>query len=526
MALHLVVRASFLLMLLFGIQAQHLRGSDQQLSAQQHSAPQESDLMLPSPLELAQGQRKLGECSATILCPNGQCCSQWGWCGTSADYCAAGCVSQCTGTAPAPAPAPPSGTLPVSNDGTCGGSLRCPTGQCCSQHGHCGTTIDYCGTGCQAAYGICAASLAAPAYSCTTQINATMKPSPGVTYVGTEQYVESALVCQYMAFEARFTGFEYRPNLKYCLLFQMAATTPFQYVPSGAGNIIGRCAARPPAAGTIMAPPAGTCSIAKGVSPTSGTGTGYVYSGTDHYVNSAIACQGLTRNHAAFHYRAAEQFCVYYSKVPAGGAQYVVGSANDPRGAHHILVRVGASLDHIFAQYSLLHALSSTREQWTIVKLANGKYNLVNDAGNFLSARGGGTTLSVTTASYWEEFTITRVSDGIVQIRTHHNTILNSSGIGTVEHGGSTDTNAQWAVTSYNTAVGTMDGEGALIAAAIFFTILTAGTASVGTWSAAASAAGIFQNALAISSQLLALGAADNSMKTLVDNMVLYSYLF
>nr|CAB3469079.1 unnamed protein product [Digitaria exilis] len=31
------------------------------------------------------------------LCPNGQCCSKYGWCGTTSDYCTNGCQSQCSG---------------------------------------------------------------------------------------------------------------------------------------------------------------------------------------------------------------------------------------------------------------------------------------------------------------------------------------------------------------------------------------------------------------------------------------------
>ena len=30
------------------------------------------------------------------LCPGGLCCSQYGWCGTTADYCCTGCQSQCS----------------------------------------------------------------------------------------------------------------------------------------------------------------------------------------------------------------------------------------------------------------------------------------------------------------------------------------------------------------------------------------------------------------------------------------------
>ncbi|GAB2271424.1 hypothetical protein Dimus_006262 [Dionaea muscipula] len=47
------------------------------------------------------------------LCPNGLCCSQWGWCGTSSAYCEAGCQSQCGGSSPSnPPPPPPSPPSP------------------------------------------------------------------------------------------------------------------------------------------------------------------------------------------------------------------------------------------------------------------------------------------------------------------------------------------------------------------------------------------------------------------------------
>ncbi|GMY05310.1 endochitinase 2-like [Fagus crenata] len=38
-----------------------------------------------------------GRQAGGALCPGGQCCSQYGWCGTTADYCTNGCQSQCTG---------------------------------------------------------------------------------------------------------------------------------------------------------------------------------------------------------------------------------------------------------------------------------------------------------------------------------------------------------------------------------------------------------------------------------------------
>ncbi|KAI1800026.1 carbohydrate-binding module family 18 protein [Daldinia bambusicola] len=55
-------------------------------------------------------------------------------------------------------PAPPKDLL-ASADGTCGADAgkKCPAGTCCSQYGSCGSTAEYCGMGCQAAYGNCTA---------------------------------------------------------------------------------------------------------------------------------------------------------------------------------------------------------------------------------------------------------------------------------------------------------------------------------------------------------------------------------
>jgi peptidoglycan/xylan/chitin deacetylase (PgdA/CDA1 family) len=53
-------------------------------------------------------------------------------------------------------PTNPTG-LPISTDATCGADAgyRCPAGNCCSQYGWCGTSSAHCGAGCQIAYGIC-----------------------------------------------------------------------------------------------------------------------------------------------------------------------------------------------------------------------------------------------------------------------------------------------------------------------------------------------------------------------------------
>ncbi|CAD6335314.1 unnamed protein product [Miscanthus lutarioriparius] len=54
------------------------------------------------------------------LCPNCLCCSKFGWCGTTSDYCGSGCQSQCTGSCgstPTPTPSTPTPT-PSSGGGS------------------------------------------------------------------------------------------------------------------------------------------------------------------------------------------------------------------------------------------------------------------------------------------------------------------------------------------------------------------------------------------------------------------------
>ncbi|XP_059435296.1 endochitinase-like [Corylus avellana] len=50
------------------------------------------------------------------LCPNGLCCIEYGWCGTTIAYCGTGCQSQCAATPPPPSPNPtPSPPPPQPN---------------------------------------------------------------------------------------------------------------------------------------------------------------------------------------------------------------------------------------------------------------------------------------------------------------------------------------------------------------------------------------------------------------------------
>jgi len=104
-----------------------------------------------------------GTCGANKgRCPSGQCCSKYGYCGTTTDHCSAGCQSSfgiCSSSSNNTSNTGSSGTDYTkieSKDGTCGsGKGRCPSGQCCSKYGYCGTTNDHCKVGCQASYGLC-----------------------------------------------------------------------------------------------------------------------------------------------------------------------------------------------------------------------------------------------------------------------------------------------------------------------------------------------------------------------------------
>ncbi|KAH9560611.1 hypothetical protein CY35_06G114700 [Sphagnum magellanicum] len=79
------------------------------------------------------------ECNGSNPCAGGKCCSQYGWCGCTIDYCGSGsgCQSHCSGCSGG------------GGSAECNSSNPCPRGDCCSQYGFCGSTEDYCGNGCQ-----------------------------------------------------------------------------------------------------------------------------------------------------------------------------------------------------------------------------------------------------------------------------------------------------------------------------------------------------------------------------------------
>lgn len=94
-----------------------------------------------------------GACGNGITCQGsafGDCCSQNGYCGSTAPYCSAGCQSL-FGTCGF-------AELPVSEDGSCGNGVTCEGstfGSCCSKYGYCGDSYSYCTAACQAEFGTC-----------------------------------------------------------------------------------------------------------------------------------------------------------------------------------------------------------------------------------------------------------------------------------------------------------------------------------------------------------------------------------
>ncbi|KAF2027541.1 hypothetical protein EK21DRAFT_102496 [Setomelanomma holmii] len=134
------------------------------------------------------GSENCGPANNNQVCAQNECCSQYGWCGTTTDYCdAATCLSAFSGSSSSCKPATPTtmkvsvtkqATSPATTFPTavpeidvCGhaqGGVTCPGAgangyfyRCCSSVGHCGPKNDiqdqslYCGDGCQAGYGKC-----------------------------------------------------------------------------------------------------------------------------------------------------------------------------------------------------------------------------------------------------------------------------------------------------------------------------------------------------------------------------------
>ncbi|KAI5803666.1 hypothetical protein EDC01DRAFT_716105 [Geopyxis carbonaria] len=134
------------------------------------------------PLALAQSMN-CGPKHANRKCAaSTDCCSEYGWCGTTAAHCASTCLKPFSGansacvkkvtsvkpTATATAGAFASEIPVIDVCGAKSNHVSCPGAgpgnffyRCCSKNGHCGPKNniqaqgDYCGDGCQAGYGKC-----------------------------------------------------------------------------------------------------------------------------------------------------------------------------------------------------------------------------------------------------------------------------------------------------------------------------------------------------------------------------------
>ncbi|ORX86947.1 RNI-like protein [Anaeromyces robustus] len=99
-------------------------------------------------------------------CPDGKCCSKYGYCGITEKHCliSKGCQSEfgecdssgATTTTTTKTTTTIKKNLPTSTDGRCGEKYGvCSEGNCCSKYGWCGNSDKYCNEGCQSEFGKC-----------------------------------------------------------------------------------------------------------------------------------------------------------------------------------------------------------------------------------------------------------------------------------------------------------------------------------------------------------------------------------
>jgi len=116
---------------------------------------------------------KNGRCGKGIgRCQEGECCSKYGWCGSSEQHCRidegfnptyGNCLKQSltitvTKTATKSYSSSPSKSNADNTQWRCGKGIgSCPSGYCCSKYGWCGKTDEYCKLeeGCQSEFGLC-----------------------------------------------------------------------------------------------------------------------------------------------------------------------------------------------------------------------------------------------------------------------------------------------------------------------------------------------------------------------------------
>jgi len=107
---------------------------------------------------------KDGRCGKGVgICKKDECCSKYGWCGKTDKHCKVeeGCQSEfgkckSSSTTITTTSTKPNASSQTPYNGKCGKEYgSCRKGECCSKYGWCGKTNDYCGKGCQSEFGEC-----------------------------------------------------------------------------------------------------------------------------------------------------------------------------------------------------------------------------------------------------------------------------------------------------------------------------------------------------------------------------------
>ncbi|KAI1623842.1 hypothetical protein EDD37DRAFT_592170 [Exophiala viscosa] len=128
------------------------------------------------------------ECQATSL----PCCSRYGFCGSTSEYCASPGCQPSYGTCSVAGSASSSTAISTTSpDNSCGGNngYICPPNlQCCSRYGWCGVSDEYCTNGCQPEFGNCITSTGSPQPTTTAAVVNVLRPKIGSVPYGSVIY--------------------------------------------------------------------------------------------------------------------------------------------------------------------------------------------------------------------------------------------------------------------------------------------------------------------------------------------------
>jgi len=118
-----------------------------------------SEIKSSTPSNKISTNGKCGKDNGNTICPSNECCSKYGYCGTSEKHCGSNCQSEFGTCKSSNIPSTTTkSSKPTSTNGKCGkdnNNTVCPSGQCCSKYGYCGTSEKHCGSNCQSKFGKC-----------------------------------------------------------------------------------------------------------------------------------------------------------------------------------------------------------------------------------------------------------------------------------------------------------------------------------------------------------------------------------